>query len=285
MSQYLPVSDFKWVQPDITIILSNSDESDVGYIAEVDLEYPQQIHDQHNDYPLAPECMSVDEDWLSSYQCDLHVKLGCDFNGCNKLVPNLMSKIRYVTHYRNLKLYTQLAMGVTKIHRVLQCTQSVWKKSYIQLNTDLRKKASSEFEKDYFKLMNNSVFGKTMENLRKRINVNLVRPMYEQDKLRKLIADPGLVTRKIFHEDLVAIHRTKVSLTLNRPIYAGMAILDLSKTLMYDFYYNHLKTKYGDKVSLQYTDTDSLLLEIETPDIYTDMEETNEYYDMSESST
>ena len=120
-------------------------------------------------------------------------------------------------------------MRVTKIHRVLQFTQSAWMKSYIQLNTDLRKKANSEFEKDYFKLMNNSVFGKTMENLRKRINVNLVRPMYEQDKLRKLIADPGLVTRKIFHEDLVAIHRTKVSLTLNRPIYAGMAILDLSK--------------------------------------------------------
>ena len=113
---------------------------------------------------------------------------------------------------RNLKLYKQLGMNVIKIHRALKFQQEAWMAPYIQLNTDLRTNATSEFEKNFFKLMNNSVFSKTME----RIRVNLVRSS-ETDRLRRLVADPAYLSHKIFDSNLVAIHSTKNKLTFNRP--------------------------------------------------------------------
>ena len=132
---------------------------------------------------------------------------------------------------------------------------------YIRMNTELRKKASSDFEKDLYKLMNNSVLGETMENLLKHVDIKLVRSN-EEDKLRHLIACPAFARQKIFDNDLAALHMHKSRLVLNRRVYVGMSILDLSKHLMYDFYYNHMKTQNGAHCQLQYTDTDSLLLEI-----------------------
>ena len=115
--------------------------------------------------------------------------------------------------------------------------------------------------------MNNSVFGKTMENLRKRVDVRLVT---DEKKLTKLASKPTYVSSKIFNENLVAVHKIKEILILNRPAYVGMCILDLSKTLMYDFHYNYIKKKYGDKAKLLFTDTDSLTYEIEAEDVYKD---------------
>ena len=152
---------------------------------------------------------------------------------------------------------------------------------YIRMNTELRKKATSDFEKDLYKLMNNSVFGKTMENLRKRVGVKLVHAN-EEDKLRRLIASPAFVRANIFDDDLAAVQMHKSRLVLNRPIYVGMSILDLSKTLMYDFYYNRLQRQYGERCQLLYTDTDSLLLEIETEDVYEDMAKHQDLYDTSD---
>ena len=151
---------------------------------------------------------------------------------------------------------------------------------YIHMNTNLRKKASSDFEKDLYKLMNNSVCGKTMENLCKRVNVKLVRAG-EEDKLRRLIASPAIARANIFDNDLAAIQVHKSRIVLNRPVYVGMSILDLSKHLMYDLYYNQMKTKYRERCQLLYTDTDSLLLEIQTEDVYKDMAEHAEFYDTS----
>ena len=156
-------------------------------------------------------------------------------------------------------------MKVTKIHRVLEFNQSPWLKQYIDFNTEKRKNAKNAFEKDFFKLMNNSVFGKTMENIRKRVDVRLVT---DENKLLKLASKPTYVSSKIFNENLVAVHKIKETLTLNRPAYVGMCILDLSKTLMYDFHYNYIKDKYGDKAKLLFTDTDSLTYEIESKDVY-----------------
>ena len=152
---------------------------------------------------------------------------------------------------------------------------------YIRMNTELRKQATSVFEKDLYKLMNNSVFGKTMENLRRRVNVKLVRS-HEEDKLRRLIASPSFARANIFGDDLAAVQVHKSRLVLNRPVYVGMSILDLSKTLMYDFYYNQMKGQYGGRCQLLYTDTDSLLLEIESEDIYGDMAKRAELYDTSD---
>ena len=149
------------------------------------------------------------------------------------------------------------------------------------MNTELRKKATTDFGKALPKNMINSVFGKTMENLRKRVNVNLVRS-HEEDKLHRLIASPSFASANIFDDDLAAIQMHKSCLTLNRPIYVGMSILDLSKTLMYDFYYNKMKSQYGDRVELLYTDTDSLLLEIQTEDVYEDIAKHADLYDTSD---
>ena len=150
---------------------------------------------------------------------------------------------------------------------MLEFNQPPWLKQYIDFNTEKskRKHARNPFEKDFFKLMNNSVFGKTMENLRKRVDVRLVT---NEKKLLKLTSKPTYVSSKIFHENLVAVHKIKETLTLNRPAYVGMCILDLSKTLIYDFHYGYVKKKYGSKARLLFTDTDSLTYKIETEDAY-----------------
>ena len=167
MQQMLPVGGFIWCEdsPDfLNEILATPDDAPEGFLLEVDLEYPEHLHDAHNDYPLAPETLSVREDWLSDYQRLLVNQLGCKFTDCVKLVPSLRKKERYVVHYRNLKLYHSLGMRVSKIHRAVKFRQEAWMKPYIEMNTELRAKSTSDFEKDFFKLANNAVFGKTMEN-------------------------------------------------------------------------------------------------------------------------
>ncbi|KAK3748543.1 hypothetical protein QZH41_001377 [Actinostola sp. cb2023] len=281
MSQPLPVGNFRWVENCHTLegtITEHPADSPEGYILEVDLEYPVELHKSHNAYPLAPERMVVPKEWMSEYQHNL-LGVGVAPTELEKLVPNLRNKEHYVVHYRTL--YLSLGMRLTKIHRALCFTQKPWMEPYIRMNTELRKKATSTFEKDLYKLMNNSVFGKTTENLRKRVDVKLVRAS-EEDKLRRLIASPAFARANIFDDDLAAIQVHKSRLVLNRPVYVGMAILNLSKMLMYDFYYNQLKVQYGERCQLLYTDMDSLLLEIQTDDVYKDMAEHAELYDTSD---
>ena len=126
----------------------------------------------------------------------------------------------------------RLALGYTHFE------ESAWLKPYIDLNTELRTKAKNDFVKDFFKLMNNSVFGKTMKNIRNRVDIRLVT---NEDQARKLISKPNYQHRTIFCENLTAIHMSKTIIFFNKPVYLGMCILDLSKTLMYDFHYNYIK--------------------------------------------
>ena len=137
------------------------------------MEYPSSLHDRHNDYPLAPEAMKINPEMLSPYSQQLAEKLGLS-GTVEKRVPNFQTKQHYVLHYRNLKLYLELGMELTKIHRVLQFRQVPWLKPYINLNTTTSAQARNAFENDFFKLMNNSVFGKTMENVCRHMNVDLV---------------------------------------------------------------------------------------------------------------
>ncbi|MCG8374780.1 MAG: DNA polymerase, partial [Balneolales bacterium] len=243
MSKPLPTHGFRWMtNQELT------DWKNHPCILEVDLEYPKYLHDLHNDYPLAPESIKVDK--------------------VEKLIPNLNHKTKYVIHHETLKLYKSLGLILTKIHRGITFEESTWLKPYIDLNTDLRAKATNDFEKDFFKLMNNSVFGKTMENIRNRVDIRLV--TNEKDA-KKLISKPNYQHRTIFCENLAAIHMKKTKLVFDKPVYLGMSILDLSKTLMYDFHYNYIKPKYDVKAKLLFTDTDSLAYEIETEDFYKDI--------------
>ena len=253
MSQKLPVHSFKWMTDKE---INNLFKVQVVQfwertpcILEVDLEYPEDLHDLHNDYPLCPE------------------RVECD-KGVKKLIPNLRHKNNYVVHYKTLMQYLNLGMELKKIHRGIKFIECDFLKPYIDKNTNLRIQAKNNFEKDFFKLMNNSVFGKTMENIRNRVNVKLVDA---GEQFKKLTAKPNYESRKIFNENLVSVHMKKTSLTMNKPVYLGMSILDLSKTLMFDFHYKYIKPKYGKEVKLLFTDTDSLLYEIETEDFYKDI--------------
>jgi hypothetical protein len=246
---------------------------------QVDIEYPEELHDSHNDYPLCPEALTVQPDELSPYTKALADKLVITSGSCQKLICNLKTKHRYAVHYRNLKLYVRLGMKVTKIHRVISFTQSAWLKPYIDFNTEQRKRATNEFEKDFYKLMNNSVFGKTMENIRKHQDVKLV---VDGRKFRRLSSKPNFNSFKILSSDLVAVNMKKIEVKLVKPTYVGMVILDLSKTVMYDFHYNNIVKKYGDRARLLMTDTDSLIYHITTDDVYADMATDLDAYDTSE---
>ena len=243
MCKPLPTQGFEWLKRE-----DLKNWKSMPCILEVSLTYPEKLHDLHNDYPLAPERLIV--------------------NKVEKLIPNLNDKTKYVIHHETLKLYLSLGLKLTKIHRGITFEESAWLKPYIDLNTDLRAKATNDFEKDFFKLMNNSVFGKTMENIRNRVDIRLVT---RESQAKKLTSKPNYQHHTIFSKNLAAVHMKKVKLHFNKPVYLGMSILDLSKTLMYDFHYNYIKPKYGENAKLLFTDTDSLAYEIETEDFYRDI--------------
>ena len=204
MSGYLPYGGFKYLKSvDNFEVNSVSETNPIGYILEVDLEYPDELHVLHNDYPLAPEKLAIPYDMLSDYCKKIADEYEIKVGDVKKLIPNLGNKTNYVLHYRNLQLYLSLGMKLTKIHRVLKLKQSDWMKKYIDFNTKKRTNAADSFKKDFFKLMINSVYGKTMENLRKRMNVRLANN--EKDFL-KYTSRPTHITHKIFDKNYAAIH-------------------------------------------------------------------------------
>ena len=257
MSQQLPTHGFSWMKnitkEKVMEILEKANHSmsnlgRKGYIFEVDLEYPEHLWDKHNDYPLAPERLIV--------------------NGVEKLIGHFKPRKNYVIHYRTLRQCLEMGMRITAVHRGISFYQSSWMEPYIRKNTELRKCAANNFEKDFFKLMNNSVFGKTIENIRKRQNIKLID---DRAKAVKLSSRPNFDRCIIFHKHLVALHMLNTKVFFNKPVYVGQAILDLSKILMFDFHYNYIKKKYYNKAELLFTDTDSLMYHIKTKDFYKDI--------------
>ncbi len=254
MNNPLPVSDFEWIEEDKLKYWEQA-----PCILDVDLEYPVELHDLHNEYPLAPEKINV--------------------NKVDKLIPNLNDKTNYVLYHETLKLYLSLGLKLKKIHKGITFKEDDFMRPYIKLNTDMRAKGTTDFEKDFYKLMNNSVFGKTMENVRNRVNVKLVT---DEKSLGKLVKKANFKSVNIFNENLIAVHMEKTTVRLNKPIQIGMSILDLSKTLMYKFHYEYVKPKWGDRIELLFTDTDSLCYKLKTNDFYKDIsEDTGVWFDTS----
>ena len=250
-----------------------SKNSSIGYTLEVDLEYPSELHDLYNDYTLAPEKLEINKNMLPSSCVNIANKYGIKIGG----VPTLGNKSKYVVHYRNRKLYLSLGMKLTKTHRVLNLKQFDWLQKCVDFNTDKRKNATNNFEKIFFKLMINSVFGKTMENFRKIISVELIN---NAKVYVKCISKPSFVSQKIFSKNFVAIYKIKLVLTLNKSVYVGFSILDLSKRFMYNFHCKYMKNKFQAK--LLFTDTDSLIHEIKTEDVYEDFYQDKNLFDFSE---
>ena len=191
----------------------------------------------------------------------------------------LLKKEKYVVHYRNLKFYLEQGMVLKNIHRVVSFNQSPWMKPYIDFNTTQRAKAQYTYQKDFFKLMNNATFVKTMENVRQRIRFEMVN---DETRFKKLVNDPTFDNAIIINENLTGVMRRKALVKLDKPIAIGMCILDLSKLWMYDFHYNTIKKQYNDKATLLFTDTDSLTYQITTDDVYQDMAKQQHLYDFSD---
>ena len=265
MSEYLPHGGFTWVTDPENLEWRVDNKSECGYILEVDLEYPHELHDAHSDLPFCPE------------------KKAPPKSKEPKLIATLENKRNYVIHYRALKQALEHGLTLTKIHRVLKFEQRDWLKSYIDLNTELRQKATSDFGRNLYKLMNNAVYGKTMENVMKRSNVKLATKWDGRYGVEVLVAKPEFKSLSIFNENLVAVELRKTSVLFNKPIYIGMAVLDIAKTTIYDFHYNYILNKFPSRASLCYTDTDSLIHEIVDPDYYAAIKpDINERFDTSD---
>ena len=234
MSKPLPKRDFKWkrVMPTEEEILKKKENAKNEWILEVDLEYPPELHEEHNSYPLAPEKKAVKKEWMSEYQKKLMEDMELKPQDSKKQLLTLQDKKNYVVHYRNLQFYLKQGMKLKRVHKVLEFEQECWMEPYIRMNTEFRKKAKSDFEKNFYKLMNNSVFGKTMENLRKRIDINIV-SSDETNEIRKLVASPLYSMHVFFSNDLVGINMRKGNLLLNKPVYTGMTILDKVRALVH----------------------------------------------------
>ena len=185
-----------------------------------------------------------------------------------KLVCGMEDKEKYVIHINALKQALNHGLRFINVYRVIEFNQEAWLKPYIDMNTQLRKEAKNDFEKDFFKLMNNSVFGKAMQNIRKDRCVKLVTT---KKRRLKLVSEPNYHTTKHFSENLIAIEMKKTKIKMNKPIYLCASTLEISKTLMYEFWYDYLKPKYNDKVKLCYMDTDSSIISIKTEDFYKDI--------------
>ena len=221
MSQYLPYAYFKWVKTIYKIkekLMNIKSNSSTGYILEADLVYPQELHDIYNDYPLAAEKIKIPKEWLYKYCLKIANTHNVTTGKVKKLIPNLMNKNNCVIHYRNLQQCLELGMKLKKIHRILKFKQKDWMKPYIDFNTQKRKEATNEADKNHFKLLNNAVYGKTMENMRKRIKIRIIKK--EKDFI-KHASRPTYITHTIFGKRVTAIREKKELLVLNKPIYVG----------------------------------------------------------------
>ena len=259
MMQKLPYRGFTWLTDEEIDYLFKNQKEMFPCVLEVDLEYPKELHDLHNDLPLCPENQETE-------------------NKVKKLIPNLNHKEKYVIHYRTLLLCLRLGLKLKKIHKGIRFEESEWMKPYIDKNTRLRILADNEFEKDFFKLGNNSVFGKTFEDETKRCSVELVT---SGKRFKKLASKGNFKGFKIFGKELVSVHMSVTEVKIRKPIYVGGTVLDTSKIPMYEFHYDYIKNKYGENAKLLDIDTDGVKYHIKTEDIYKDMNENINIFDTS----
>ena len=279
MSEPLPYDEIKFDNNiELEDILNTPDDSDIGYFIEVDLKYPDNIKQKTKNLPLAPVNKKVNpdnfNDYMKSIKPDTYVQ-------SSKLICDWSDKKNYLVHYRMLKFYVRHGMIVDKVHNIISFKQSRWLEKYISFNTQKRNKAKNDFEKDFYKLLNNAFYGKTMENVRNRLKIKFIK----KDDYREIIKQQSKLTFNGIHKsyencDSYTFKQNEV--LMNKPIYLGFSVLELSKLLMYETYYDKLLSYFGqENIQLHYMDTDSFVLSVNTKDIIKDLKNLEDLVDFS----
>lgn len=267
LSQKLPQSNFVWLSKeeiDKLDIVNFDYSNNIGHLLKVDLEYPPELQDTTVDLPFAPEKCILPEtcltDFMQSQWKDLWNDSDRKYRGYSKLLLTHWNKKDYVIHGELLQYFLRKGMLLRKIHRCLQFHQSAFFEPYITFNSIERQQATSSFEKDYYKLRNNSLFGKTMENVRKRMKFRLCS---NEESLTTYASRPEFLSSTIFNENLAGIQLAKDKVVFDKPIFIGQAVLDISKLIMYKLVYDTLcryEQEIGGKIEIVGGDTDSLFL-------------------------
>ena len=290
MSQYLPTSEFEkldfpqgygeatQIEQIVEDLRFIPDNNEYGYFIECDLEYPAEIKEKTENFPLCPYQTKADPNLFSEYMNSVKQP---NYKPTEKLMCDLTNKYNYMMHYRMFKFYTNLGMKVTKIHTIYRFKQLLWLEKYINHNTQKRTKAKTNFEKDLYKLMNNAFFGKTMENVRDRTNLEFI-PHTNIDQIIKRQSKLSFKGITNHYSEFSVYKFDKEKVIFDKPIYLGFSVLELSKLLMYEFYYHKLQPYYNNKIKLHYMDTDSFILSIKTGDLINDLEYFKDDFDFSE---
>ena len=259
-------------------ILNTPDDSDIGYFLEVDLKYPDIIKEKTKNFPFCPENKKINPDKYNDYMNKIKPK---NYTKSKNLICDRTDKKRYLIHYRMLKLYVRHGMVVVKSHEIFSFKQSKWLESYISFNTQKRNKAKNVFEKAFFKLLVNAAFGKFLENIRKRMELELI----EKDNFKKIINRHSKLTfngiqKSYENYDSYTFKQNQV--VMDKAIYVGFAILKLSKLRMYETYYNTLQPYFGqENLQLHYIDTDGMILSMKTENVIKDLKNLENIFDFS----
>ena len=279
MSQYLPYDEIKFDNNnELKDILNTPDDSNIGYIIEVDLTYPNKIKGKTKNFLFAPMNKKINPDNFNDYMKEIKPDT---YIQSSKLICDWSNKKNYLIHYRMLKFYIRHGMIVDKIHNIISFRQSRWLEKYISFNTQKRNKAKNDFEKNFYKLLNNAFYGKTMENVRNRLKIKFIK----KDDYREIIKQQSKLTFNGIHkayENCDSYTFKQNEFLVDKPIYLGFTVLELSKLLMYETYYDKLQPYFGqENIQLHYMDCDSFVLSIETQNIINDLKNLEELFDFS----
>ena len=279
MSQYLPYDEIKF---DNTVkleeILNTPDDHDIGYFLEVDLEYPYDIRQKTKHFPFAPLNKKIIPDNFIDYMKEIKPNT---YIQNSKLICDWSDKKNYLIHYRMLKFYIRHGMIVDKVHNIISIKQNKWLEKYNNFNTQKRNKAKNDFEKDFYKLLNNAFYGKTMENVRNRLK----RKFIKNDDYGEIIKQQSKMTFNGIHksyENCDSYTHKQNEVLMDKPIYLGFSVLELSNLSMYERYYDKLQPFFGqENIQLHYMDTDSFILSVNTKDIIKDSKNLEDIFDFS----
>ena len=279
MSESLPYDEIKFDNNvNLEDILKTPDDSDIGYFVEVDLTYPDNIKQKTKNFPFAPENKKINPDTFNDYMKEIKPD---NYTSTKKLICDWSAKKNYLVHYRMLKFYIRHGMIIDKVHNIISFKQNKWLEKNISFNTQKRNKAKNDFEKDFYNLLNNAFYGKTMENVRNRLKIKFIK----KDDYREIIKQQSKLTFNGIHKsynncDSYTFEENEV--LMDNPIYLGFSVLELSKLLMYETYYDKLQPCFGqENIKLHYMDCDSFVLSIETENIINKLKNLGYLFDFS----